>query len=114
MKKTATRKMSKEYNQKIHRRENANGLLMKIGSSSLVIKDKMIETMRSLKKKSYWQKYERSYSVLQLEPTSNGLDFIPNCGLCLASFLNIKVYIPFEWIIWSGLSPLKMKVSSEK
>lgn len=53
MKKTATRKMSKEYNQKIHRRENANGLLMKIGSSSLVIKDKMIETMRSLKKKSY-------------------------------------------------------------
>lgn len=47
MKKTATRKMSKKYNEEIHRRENANSLLMKIESTSLVIKDRMIETMKS-------------------------------------------------------------------
>lgn len=40
--------MSKEYNQEIRRRENANSFLMKIGSTSLVIKDKMIEIMRSV------------------------------------------------------------------
>ena len=42
MKKTVTRKMREEGNQEIHRRENANSFLMKIGSTSLVIKDKMI------------------------------------------------------------------------
>lgn len=52
MKKTATRKMRKKCNQEIHRRENANNFLMKIGSTSLVIKDKMIETMRCFKKNS--------------------------------------------------------------
>lgn len=39
--------MSKDYNHEIHRTENANNLLMKVNSTSLVIKDKMIETMRS-------------------------------------------------------------------
>lgn len=47
MNEMATRKTSKEYSQKIHRRENANGLLMKIGSTSLVIENEMIETRRS-------------------------------------------------------------------
>lgn len=45
MKITALRKMNKEYNHEIQRRENANGLLMKTDSTSLVIKDKIIETM---------------------------------------------------------------------
>ena len=52
MKKTATRKMSKEYNHDIHRTENANGLLMKINSTSPVIKDKVIKAMRSFLKKN--------------------------------------------------------------
>lgn len=52
MKKTVTRKMSKEYYQEIHIRESANGLLTKRGSTSLDIKDKMIESMRSIFKKS--------------------------------------------------------------
>lgn len=54
MKITASTKMSKEYNHEIHRRENANDLLMKTDSSSLVIKDKMIETTIP-----FWQKSER-------------------------------------------------------
>lgn len=72
----------------------------------------MIETLRSLKKKKNQvdgNLKDLSYSVqprmwhnYYLPPKE--LDITPNCGTCLAAFLNIKVHISIEPVSHLGLS----------